>query len=179
MLSRHCRWIGPHLALKGESRVFSRVASGSLGFPCNCGRDLRKPVVLPQGSEVYFQVVRGNMGLLSSHCRGIGPQLEMSWVTRDPSRVVVRNSGFLSNYVTYLQQPLELHSESRLLSSFERALVIALEAQQGKWASSSIERGISWFSQVAAGSLGFLSSCDGDSGNSLCFFREDKAPFKL
>ena len=31
-LSRHCSGKGPHLALRGESRGFSRVALGRLGF---------------------------------------------------------------------------------------------------------------------------------------------------
>ena len=39
-LSRHCSGTGPHLVLRGESRGFSRVAAGSLGFLSICDGDL-------------------------------------------------------------------------------------------------------------------------------------------
>ena len=40
-LSRHCSGKGPHLALRGESPVFSRVAAGNFSFLSSYNGDLR------------------------------------------------------------------------------------------------------------------------------------------
>ena len=66
---------GHHLVLKGASLGFSRVVVVSLGFHLSCDRDLREALILPQGSQVSFQVVKGSAELLLSHCRGIEPHL--------------------------------------------------------------------------------------------------------
>ena len=66
---------GHHLVLKGASLGFSRVVVVSLGFLLSCDRDLREALILPQGSQVSFQVVKGSAELLLSHCRGIEPHL--------------------------------------------------------------------------------------------------------
>ena len=42
----------PHLALRGESPGFSRVAAGKLGLPLSYDRDLRESLVLSQESLV-------------------------------------------------------------------------------------------------------------------------------
>ena len=68
-LWRHCSGKGPHLTLRGESRVFSRVVAGSLGFLSSCHGDLRDQLVLPQSGKVSFRVVRDTSGFLLSHCR--------------------------------------------------------------------------------------------------------------
>ena len=52
---------------------------GSLGFLSNCDGALREPLMLSQGSQASFQVVRGSLGFLSSHCRVISPHFMMSW----------------------------------------------------------------------------------------------------
>ena len=46
-LSRRFSGKGPHLALRGESPGFARVAAGNLWFLSSYGRDLREPLVLP------------------------------------------------------------------------------------------------------------------------------------
>ena len=51
-LSRCRREKGPHLALRGESPGFSRVAAGKLGLPLSYDRDLRESLVLSQESLV-------------------------------------------------------------------------------------------------------------------------------
>ena len=43
----------------------------------SCDGDLIEPVVLPQGSQVSFQIARWYVGELSSHCRGIPPLLHL------------------------------------------------------------------------------------------------------
>ena len=53
---------------------------------------------------------KGKSGFLSSRSRGIGPHLKVRW---DTSRVVARNSGFLSSGHGCLREPLELHKGSQ------------------------------------------------------------------
>ena len=53
--------------------------------------------MLPHGSEVSFRVVRGNVGLLSSHCRGMGPHLGLMWESRGVSLVSAGSFEFLSS----------------------------------------------------------------------------------
>ena len=42
----------PQLAITGDSRGFSRVVAGSLGFLLSYDGELREPLVLPQESPV-------------------------------------------------------------------------------------------------------------------------------
>ena len=52
LLSRRCNEKGPHLALRGESPGFSRVAAGN-GFLSSYELDLRDPLMLPQESRLH------------------------------------------------------------------------------------------------------------------------------
>ena len=97
-LSRHCFGKGPHLALRGESRGFSRVRAVGLGFLSSCDGDFRDPLVLPQKIQVSFRVATGTSGFLSSHCPRIGPCLEFSWETQCSSPAATGISGFLSRF---------------------------------------------------------------------------------
>ena len=97
-LSRHCSGKGPHLALRGESRGFSRIASGRLGFLSSCDGDLRGPLVLPQESQVSVRVARGLSGFLSSRCRSIGPHLSLRLEPQGSSPVLTWISGFLWSF---------------------------------------------------------------------------------
>ena len=73
------------------------------------------------------------------------------------------DSGFLSSGDENHGEVLELHKWCQaLLSNFEREFGIALEALQGKRASSRVEGIISLFFSSSGQKLGFLSSCDGD-----------------
>ena len=66
LLLRHCRKIGSHLTLKGESRGFSRVAAGRLcsspvatgifGNLLSCLREVRPPFKLRGKTQDSFQV---------------------------------------------------------------------------------------------------------------------------
>ena len=58
--------MGPHLELTGESRGVSRVVVGSVGFPSSFEGDLSQSLMLSQGSQASFQVVKATSGLLSS-----------------------------------------------------------------------------------------------------------------
>ena len=55
-----------------RSHGFSRVVVGSLGFLLTCNSELVELLELQKGSEPSYQVTRGNLGLLSSPCSGIG-----------------------------------------------------------------------------------------------------------
>jgi len=73
----------------------------------SCRGEPRVPIELwwePQGTshvasgnQASFRVLRGNSGLLSSRCRGIGPHLKLRWDTRGSSPVTTGISGFLSS----------------------------------------------------------------------------------
>ena len=57
-----------------QEGVSSHYDGGNSWFFSSCGgilelRELREPVVLPQGNPISIRVVRGSWGLLSSHCR--------------------------------------------------------------------------------------------------------------
>ena len=93
-LSRHCFGKGPHLALRGESRGFSRVRAVGLGFLSSCDGDFRDPLVLPQKIQVSFRVARGRLGFPSSWCRGLGPHLELRRETQVSSSTLTGISGF-------------------------------------------------------------------------------------
>ena len=73
--------MGPHLTLRDEPPGVSQVVAESFGFLSSCDRDVREPLMLPQGSEASFQVEVGNsesspvvtgiLGFLLSLNRGI------------------------------------------------------------------------------------------------------------
>ena len=77
--------------IEGGIWCFLLSCGGKPGFLSTCSRDLREPLVLPQGSQASLRVARGNSGSLASHCRGIG------WETRGSSPIVTEISGFLSS----------------------------------------------------------------------------------
>lgn len=62
--------------------------------------------------------------------------------------------------------------ESSFLSSCLGELGIALEVLQGNWASPPVQGVSCGIFRVAAGSFGFLSSCEGNLGN-LCFAKSE------
>ena len=62
LLWRCCRGMGPHLRLRGESRGFSRVASGSSGLLSSCDRisgNLRPPLELQGPPQVSSFLAAG------------------------------------------------------------------------------------------------------------------------
>ena len=77
LLLRLCRGKGPHLTLRGESRDFSRVVAGSLVFLSSCDGELSESLMLPQKSQISFQVVSRSMLLFSSHYRKFVPHLSL------------------------------------------------------------------------------------------------------
>ena len=98
----------------GESRDVSRVSAGNLGFHSSCHGDLRDPLVLPQQSQVSFQIVRGSVGLLSNYFQGIGPLLAWKRESRGVSQVAVDSFGFVSSFDGDLREPLMLPQGSQV-----------------------------------------------------------------
>ena len=135
-LSRHCSGKGPHLVLRGESRGFSRVAVGSLGFLLICDGDLRDLLMLPQRSKVF------------SSCEGhVGIPLELLPANRAMSRVQLGNSVFLScgdrdlGLLIKMQLGSQASSgvkawKSAFLSSCPRCVRPLVEFRRGIWAFS-------------------------------------------
>ena len=107
-LLRHCSGKGPHLVLRGESRGFSRVAVGSLGFLLICDGDLRDLLMLPQRSKVF------------SSCEGhVGIPLELLPANRAMSRVQLGNSVFLSGGDQGLGLPIKVQLGNHVSSGVE------------------------------------------------------------
>ena len=108
---------GPHLALRGESPGFSRVAAGNLGSLSSYNGDFRDPLVLPQESpvscklrgasldsspvdpwaEVLIWIEDGTSGILSSAYMDLRVPLEFPQGSQSLSCVETCKSAFLSN----------------------------------------------------------------------------------
>ena len=91
---RRCSEKGPQLSMTVEPRGFSQVGAGFSSYI----RELREPLVVPQGSPISIQVVRGSWGLLSSHCRANRPHLgfcpENPCSSPMATGILVLHSGF-------------------------------------------------------------------------------------
>ena len=137
---------------------------GTSGFLLSCEGYTREPLGFHKGSQASFQVARGNVGLLLSYCRGIGPHHidgGISWFFSSCGKVGV---------------PLELRWESQetlLLpqgnhASFQVArghFGIPCELLQGNRASSRVE----------AGNMGYHCICNRILGIDIEFRQGNQA----
>ena len=155
MFSRCCRRKWPRLALTGASRGLSRVAAGGLRFLSRYHRELREPLLLPQGSQASIRVVRASAGMLWSHSRGIRPQFAWKGESQGVSRVAAGSVGSLELPRGPEGASHVVSGKSGFLSSCEGPLGIPLELVRVTRASSRVE----------AGNSGFLSSSDKDLGD--------------
>ena len=149
----------------------------------SCNGYLGNPLELPKGSQASFRVVRGNLGLLSSRCRGLGPHLTLRGETRGFSHMVflvAGSSGFLSSCEGDVKEPLMLPQGSQpsfqvarenlgFLSSCCRGIGPQVELRQETWDSSRVAMGISWF----------LSRCDGNLRDPLRLAQGSQASFQI
>lgn len=69
-LSSYDRDCGVPLELKEVSQAFYHVVAG---VPLECNGDIGVPLELKQGNWASSRVVRGSLGVLPRHYRGIGP----------------------------------------------------------------------------------------------------------
>ena len=118
---RHSKKV-PHLALRGESSGFSRVAAGNLRFLSSYDGDLRDPLVLPQESPVFMRVARGLSEFLSSLCQVLSTHLNLRLEPQGSSPVLTRIFGFLWSFHRGIR-PRLLWRHGSVLSS--RAVKVA------------------------------------------------------
>ena len=137
--SRRCKRKGPHLALIWESCGLSQVAAGGLGFLCRYHREIREPLVLPQGSQISIRVARASAGVAWFHGRGIRPQFAWKRDSQGVSRVVAGSavSPELPRGPEGASQVVS--GNLGILSCCERPIGIALELVWATRASSRVE----------------------------------------
>lgn len=85
----------PHLILMKESRDFSRVAVGSLGYSR-----------VAKGSSANLSCCEGEHGIALESLQGIGPHLTGRVETRGVSRVAAGSFGFILSSNENLREPL-------------------------------------------------------------------------
>ena len=68
LLLIRCSGQGPHLAMTGEPRGFSRVAAGFSSYD----GDFRLPLVLGQGSPIIQSSCKGELGVALESLQGKG-----------------------------------------------------------------------------------------------------------
>ena len=143
--SRCCSGKGPHLALRGESPGFSRVATLKFVFLLSYNgnlRDLRDLHGLPQESSVSMWIARGHSRFLCSRCQVLCPHLELRPEPRCSSPLLTWISVFLWRFNRAVRPHLVWRHASSLsslavtvvsgfLSSWHRDLWLSLEVPQG------------------------------------------------
>ena len=139
-----CSRKGPHLAMMGEPCGFSRVT----GFS-TYDRELREPLVDPQGSPICIQVARGSRGLLSSHCRANRPHLGMCPQIPCSFPVATGISGLPSRFTQGVRPRSSGSKELRSPLELEMYVRELFELHQGCQAPPRISRG----------NVGFLLRC--------------------
>ena len=104
-LSRRCSGKGPHLTLRGEFPVVSRVTAGNLGILSSCDGDLKTSHVA-SGKSCLHSICEGPLGIpLQSVQRHMAS-----------SRVDTRTLGFLSSSDMDLGVPMESQQGSQASS---------------------------------------------------------------
>ena len=84
--------------VEGRISWFFLSCGRKLGVPLELLRDLRDPLMLPQGSPVTMPVVRGFSGFLSSWYQVLGPHLELRLEPQASSPVLTWIWGFLWSF---------------------------------------------------------------------------------
>ena len=93
---KQCRGIGPHLAARVSSHVFSRVAAGTGVTFSNYGRDDPIKLVFAQRSQHSGPVTRDNSRISRRLGRAIRTLLPVRREIEGPFRVAIVILGFLS-----------------------------------------------------------------------------------
>ena len=122
ILSRCHSGKGPHLALSGQSPVFSQVSTANLGFILSYDGDLTGPLVGPQESPVCMRVAMCLLGFLCSRCWGRGPYLESRLEPQASSPVMTWISGILWRFHRGVRPPLLWRHATQVSSRAGKAL---------------------------------------------------------
>ena len=91
LLSRPCRKRRPSPREDEDVSGVSLSCCARGGFLTRHDEDLREPLLCGQVSQVSMLVARESASLLSSHCRGLGPQDALKKDSRGLSRVAAGN----------------------------------------------------------------------------------------
>ena len=133
----------PHLALRGESPCFSRVAAANLGFLSSYNGDLRDLLVGPQESPVAMRVARGLLGFLCSRCLSRGPHLELRREPQGSSPELTWISGFLWSFQRGVRPLLMWRHASPLYSRAGKAVSGFLSSShRDRWPSLKVHRAV-------------------------------------
>ena len=93
-----CRGIGPHIAARGKSHCFSRVAPGTLGTFLSYGGEDPSKLVFVQRRQDTCLVMRDTSGNSSRLGRAIRPHLKLRRETQCPFLFATVILVFLSNF---------------------------------------------------------------------------------
>jgi len=150
LLCMQCRGIGPHLAWRGKSHGFSRVAAGTWGTFSTYGGDGPSTLVFVQRSQDSCRVTRDTSGVSSRLGRAKGTLLEVSRETQGPFPVATGILGFLSMF-----------KRSQAPSNFEAVSSACLSGCQ-RHVRHSVERsrGPRAFSRDSTGGADIPSPCE-------------------
>ena len=96
LLCKQSRGIGPHLAARVNSHIFSRVAAGTWVTFSRYGGDDNTKLVFAHRSQHSFPVTRDNTGISMRLGRAIQTLLQVRQETEGPFRVATVILGFLS-----------------------------------------------------------------------------------
>ena len=92
------QWKRAYSHIEGRISWFFLSCGRKLGVPLELLRDLRDPLMLPQGSPVTMPVVRGFSGFLSSWYQVLGPHLELQPEPQCSPSNADMDLGFLLNF---------------------------------------------------------------------------------
>ena len=96
MLCMQCRGIGPHLAVRGKSHIFSRFAVGTWGIFSSYGGHYSSKLVYVKRPQDYCLVTMDTSGISLGLGRVIHTLLEVRRETEGPILVSTVILGFLS-----------------------------------------------------------------------------------
>ena len=123
-------------------------------------RELKEPLVVPQGSPISIQVVRATWELLTSHCRANRPHLGLFPETPCSSPVATGISGLHSRFTRGVSRHLELRWERQGSSTFMTLISGSLWSwNRGVRCHLLMGHGILLASKVVHAVSGHLLSC--------------------
>ena len=174
------RGIRPQLEIRWVTQGSSRVVASNSGILSSFDGSLSEQLELHKGSEVSYQVLRGNLGLLSRSCRGKGPHLVLKGESCGFSRVVAGSFGFLSTCDGALRETLVLTQGSQDSFELRGEVQDCSRVTAGESGHISHLRGdVMVFLQLLQEALAFSQIATGTSGSLSCCLREVRPPFKL
>ena len=146
LLSTKCRAIGPHLAVRGNSHIFSQVAAGTWGTFKSYGGDFHSKLESVQRLQDSCLLMRDTPGISTRLVRAIRMLLEMRQETEWPFLVATVILGFLPIFkMSQASSPIdELYSAC--LWRCQRDVRTPLQMRWGHRAFARVSKGDSHLS---------------------------------